>query len=102
MTITTAYIAISLLVLIVIFLIFICLKLVNRLLEISEDIDSLREMFVKYCDYIESIYGMETFYGDETLQGLVDYSRLIAEELNMFNNFESDVVEEEYKDEEEE
>ena len=37
-----------------------------------------------YSDHLSSIYEMEMFYGDETLQGLMDHTRHIGERLDIY------------------
>jgi hypothetical protein len=46
------------------------------------------EFLIDDCDdfvrHLESIYELEMFYGEETLKGLLDHSKQLKEEINIF------------------
>ena len=58
-----------------------------KLTYVSANIGDLIEMLASYQGHLKRIYGMEMFYGDETLGNLMDHTRAII-----------DIIEEEYQD----
>jgi len=59
-------------------------SVVVQLLWISEEIGDLQAMITSFSNHAESVYEMEMFYGDETLQGLMDHARSLDEQLGTF------------------
>ena len=57
---------------------------VVRLLWVSEELGDLKNMTSSFSNHLESGYGMEMFYGDQTLQDLVDHARSFDEQLETF------------------
>ena len=57
---------------------------VVRLLWVSEELGDLKNMTSSFSNHLESVYGMEMFYGDQTLQDLVDHARSFDEQLETF------------------
>jgi len=47
----------------------------------SSDLAELKKMLQDYCDHVESVYEMELFYGDITLQNLIRHSKAIVETI---------------------
>jgi len=60
-------------------------RLTAELNTISNDFDSFYEQLDSYEKHIDQIHGLEVFYGDETLQGLIKHSR---EMLNNIYDFQ--------------
>jgi|3_EtaG_2_1085321.scaffolds.fasta_scaffold43690_1 biopolymer transport protein ExbB/TolQ len=58
--------------------------LLRKLLGISENISNLFEALEAFTKHIERVNGLETFYGDETLAGLLEHSQETLEEINDF------------------
>ena len=50
-------------------------KLTAQLKTISNDFDDFYSKLDKYENHLNEIHGMEMFYGDPTLQGLIKHSR---------------------------
>jgi len=60
----------------------------NNLKEMNsfeEDVDSLMGSMASFSDHIENVHGLEMYYGDETLKGLIDHSRIV---VNNFVDFQ--------------
>lgn len=55
-----------------------------RLLSVAEELYDLKEMTDSLSNHLQSVYELEMFYGDQTLQALMDHSRSYAEHLNTF------------------
>ena len=60
-----------------------------RLLSVSEELGDLQEMINSFARHISSIYQMEMFYGDETIQSLMDHAISLNEQLETFENIYS-------------
>tara|TARA_Y100000034_G_scaffold121071_1_gene164832 strand:- start:505 stop:816 length:312 start_codon:yes stop_codon:yes gene_type:complete len=59
-------------------------KVLFKLLYVSDNIDDLLITTEEFSKHIERVYSMETYYGDETLQGLVDHSKEIIEAIKEY------------------
>jgi hypothetical protein len=59
-------------------------KLTAELKTISNDFDDFYSKLDKYESHINEIHGMEMFYGDETLQGLIKHSRGMINDIYDF------------------
>ena len=65
----------------------------------------LREQLEEYTQHVEGVYELPTFYGDQTIQGLLDHSRDITTQIQNFGTgfiFESEGEEFEETPQEEE
>ena len=58
-----------------------------RLTYVSANIGDLIQMLVSYRAHLKKVYGMEMFYGDQTLSNLMDHTRAII-----------DIIEQDYGD----
>tara|TARA_R110000824_G_scaffold47104_18_gene134595 strand:- start:1126 stop:1530 length:405 start_codon:yes stop_codon:yes gene_type:complete len=65
-------------------LIWWAVKMLNSLREIEKDLDELLDSNNDFREHLERLYGLEMYYGDETLKGLIDHSR---ETVNAIFNF---------------
>lgn len=82
-------------------------KLTQRLAFIYENIGDVSDIITNYRVHLKSVYSMEMFYGDETLQYLMDHTRSISALLEDFEDEEFfleefEPVEEEAPEEQEE
>ncbi len=55
-----------------------------HLLSVSEELGDLQQMINSFSDHLQSIYQLEMFYGDETVQGLLDHALSFNEQLETF------------------
>jgi len=69
-----------------VFMFFYARWLIRGLSISSENLRILQGNISDFSLHIESIHESEMFYGDETLQGLIEHSRKLKEEINDFNN----------------
>jgi len=53
----------------------------RRLLIVSENINDLLEIVVNYQTHLKKVYSLDTFYGDETLNYLMEHTRALSELL---------------------
>jgi len=63
-------------------------KLTQRLTFIYQNIGEVSEIITNYRVHLKSVYSMEMFYGDETLQYLMDHTRSISTLLEDFEDEE--------------
>tara|TARA_R110002074_G_scaffold160767_2_gene318290 strand:- start:1549 stop:1848 length:300 start_codon:yes stop_codon:yes gene_type:complete len=54
-------------------------QLIKRFLYVSEGLDTFFNVLEEFSGHLKIINGMETYYGDETLQNLVRHSQEIVE-----------------------
>tara|TARA_A100001011_G_C14302373_1_gene841432 strand:- start:2167 stop:2487 length:321 start_codon:yes stop_codon:yes gene_type:complete len=57
---------------------------VSELLSVSEELGDLKMLIGAFSDHISEIYQLEMFYGDQTLQNLVNHARSLDEQLETF------------------
>jgi hypothetical protein len=90
-------------------IIFICLWYIRKLLktidQINSDIASMYNIFDAFADSLESLYGMEMFYGEPVVEDLIKRSHFVLNNLIQFQEKYSldliDVAELEIIDQEE-
>ena len=63
-------------------------KLTQRLSFIYQNIGDVSDIIANYRVHLKSVYSMEMFYGDETLQYLLDHTRSISTLLEDFEDQE--------------
>ena len=79
-------------------------RLIGDLNFIEEETTELEETIREFSDHLELIYGLETFYGDETLKNLLRHSKAVGTFIKKFKNtttllFTEEELEEEEDDE---
>jgi len=79
-------------------------KLLQEFKYITDNYDEINDVLLEFSQHIQRIHGLETYYGDETLGGLITHSKEVVEEIQYFiETFSTDEVDDkEEKDEEEE
>tara|TARA_Y100000590_G_C15207685_1_gene821237 strand:+ start:94 stop:426 length:333 start_codon:yes stop_codon:yes gene_type:complete len=55
-----------------------------RLLSVSEELGDLQQMIDAFAKHLQSVYELETFYGDQTLQSLMNHAVSFNEQLDTF------------------
>ena len=92
-----------------IFAVFYIKYLFSETEEINNDMEDILDLVSRYTEHVSSLYQLETFYGDETLQSLVEHSQNVSDEMLSYCEkyeiieIENDDIEEEiiYEEEEE-
>jgi len=74
---------------------------VTRLLSISEELGDLQQMVNSFAIHVKAVYELDSFYGDETLRGLLEHAVSFNEQMDTFEYIYS-LTEEETKLTEEE
>ncbi len=57
---------------------------IARLLLVSEELGDLQDMIDSFLDHTKSVYEMEMFYGDQTLQSLSQHVRDFSSQMESF------------------
>jgi len=65
-----------------------CRQLTQKLSFIYQNIGDVSDIITNYRVHLKSVYSMEMFYGDETLQYLMDHTRSISALLEDFEDQE--------------
>ena len=73
-----------------------------RLLYVSEELGDLQDMVNSFAGHLKKVYELEMFYGDQTLQALMDHAISFNEQLETFEFIYSITTEETAIEEEEE
>ena len=60
--------------------------LLGKLFYVGENLSDLAEMITSYRNHIKAVYGMEMFYGDETLEHLMNHTKSLHEVLEEFED----------------
>ena len=79
-------------------------RLTQKLAFIYDNIGDVSELIANYRVHLKSVYSMEMFYGDETLQHLMDHTRSIGSLLEEYEDpefFVEQFIEEEAPQQEE-
>tara|TARA_R100000008_G_C3587763_1_gene174086 strand:+ start:15531 stop:15893 length:363 start_codon:yes stop_codon:yes gene_type:complete len=71
-----------------------CRGAITRLLAISEEVGDLKRMIDHFAEHITDVYNLDMFYGDETLQYLMQHAGELSEQLNSFEYLYSLIEEE--------
>jgi hypothetical protein len=69
-------------------------ELIKRMWSVVSSKKPFLEEVDSYLSHLKNVYEMEMFYGDETLQGLIDHTRYISNILNQYKEVESFIEEE--------
>jgi len=64
-------------------------KLLSKFLFISQNLNDLVEIITNYRDHIKSIYSLEMYYGDETMQHLISHTVSLANLLEEYEDIYS-------------
>jgi hypothetical protein len=60
--------------------------MLSKLLYISDSIGSLLLSAKNFSNHLNGLHEMETFYGDETLGGLIKHSKQVVEDIKEFED----------------
>jgi len=60
---------------------------VKRLLSISLELVDLQKMVESFTAHLQTVYELESFYGDETLKALLDHATSFNEQMDTFEYF---------------
>lgn len=63
-----------------------CFRTTRDLLFLSDELGEMQERVEEYRGHLEIVYGLETFYGDETLGNLLRHTKDFERYLGTFND----------------
>ena len=52
----------------------------------SENTNDLLDSLIDYTEHVKSVYGLESYYGDQVLHNLLKHSQNIVEQIEMFDD----------------
>jgi len=81
-----SYVTIILLSLLNIALIWYIKSILSKFVFLSENIDDMFHSLDEYSQHLESLYQLETYYGDATLEALIKHSRVVTENVKKFKD----------------
>ena len=61
-------------------------KMLSKLLYVSESIGNLLISAKDFSNHLDGLHEMETYYGDETLGGLIRHSKQVIEDIKEFED----------------
>jgi hypothetical protein len=56
-----------------------------NLISVSEELNDLQRMTNSFAVHLQTVYELESFYGDETLKGLLEHAISFNEQMDTFN-----------------
>ena len=85
-----------------IFLLFYGIRIARRMFVVGTNLETLYGLIDSFSVHVRAVHESEMFYGDQTLQALIQHSKDLVEELENYEDlFYLVDVEEEGEDEEE-
>jgi hypothetical protein len=75
--------------------------LLVRLISVSEELSDLQIMVQAFTEHLQNVYELESFYGDETLENLLNHAISFNEQMDTFDYIISFTEDEEANTEEE-
>jgi hypothetical protein len=57
---------------------------ISRLLTVSEELGDLQAMINSFSVHLQSVYELDSFYGDQTLNGLLQHAISFREQMETF------------------
>ena len=79
-------------------------QVVTKLIQVSSELMDLDKMITSFTNHLTSIYELDMFYGDQTLEGLLEHARSFTEQMGTFDYIyyteDSDIQEESIEEDE--
>ena len=60
------------------------LRLLGQANQVNQDLEEILETIFNLEDHLRSLYQMETFYGDQTLQALIDHTKDVVDDIEFY------------------
>lgn len=57
---------------------------ISRLVLVSEELGDLQDMINSFLNHTQEVYEMEMFYGDQTLQSLMEHAKDFSMQMDSF------------------
>ena len=68
------------------FLMWYCFRLIKELLDISSSLKNLFMDIKTFSNHLGSVYELETFYGDQTLNNLLSHAKALTGEFTRYES----------------
>tara|TARA_Y100000034_G_scaffold124935_1_gene173795 strand:- start:1051 stop:1371 length:321 start_codon:yes stop_codon:yes gene_type:complete len=81
------------------FLIWYIKGILTKLLFVSENQQELSNALASFSNHLNTIYELETFYGDETLGSLIEHMKSVTETIEEYESIYTLIEEEEEEEE---
>jgi len=76
-------------------------NLVVELSDVNEDLNQLLDTMSSLQNHIEAVHELEMFYGDQTLEGLIQHTKDVVSDIDFYKDkYSSDLDDEEIDDNE--
>ena len=67
-------------------LVVVAVRLARRLLTVGSNIDTVYELMDSFRSHVERVHEAEMFYGDQTLQAMIDHSKALLDALDEYSD----------------
>ncbi len=64
----------------------VAIRFARRLLIVGSNIDTVYEVMDTFSAHVEQVHEAEMFYGDQTLQAMIDHSKQVLEALQDYSD----------------
>jgi hypothetical protein len=75
-----------------IILLWYCRNLVKFIKLTTQDMTSLYESVDSFKEHLKKVYGLETFYGDQTLKSLLDHTKQLSGDVGDFIEINQNLI----------
>lgn len=74
------------------FLIWYCRNLIKFIRLTTEDMTKLYQSIDSFKEHLTRVYGLETFYGDQTLKSLLDHTKQLSGDVGDFIEINQNLI----------
>ena len=71
-------------------------KLMRNLVDVTQEFDNVSVVLQNFSQHLKTVYDVETYYGDKTLESLINHMKVVDENINSYTNllvlFEDDDI----------
>jgi len=61
-------------------------QMLNLMFQITQDVQKMQDEMEEFALHLQKVYKMEMYYGDETLQALIDHSKSTLDSISAFKS----------------
>tara|TARA_Y100000593_G_C4298782_1_gene332192 strand:- start:83 stop:349 length:267 start_codon:yes stop_codon:yes gene_type:complete len=72
------YVILAISIILNIFLVWYSIKAAKMVLSLVNNLEDLREIIDNFAEHVEQVHELEIFYGDDTLQHLLNHSKELS------------------------
>ena len=71
-------------------------KLMRNLVDVTQEFDNISVILQNFSQHLKTVYDVETYYGDKTLESLINHMKVVDENISSYTNllvlFEDDDI----------